>query len=200
MQAKKKPNANSLSDGFFEQLRSIPQGVGKSLSQEVMRGGAETAWDQFWGDADSEETDTSFEGAPRQETIENKEVDQQRSKSGLEVEKEYIIFSQRERQIAQEMEDLRQELEVLKVTVKEVDFEIEKAIIQIPAKPGVYHLRFLQRIKRILKLIGENLADSKSWLKLGNSKKKQKGYWAQYKKKGTSFGLNNERVVATQTG
>lgn len=198
MQTKKKTHINQTSDAFLEQFRSIPSETGKSISQDLLKGGAETAWDQFWGSADNEQGQEDLEFESRLEAIENKE--KQGKKSALEVEKEYTIFSFRERQVAREMEELRMELESLKNVVKEVDFQVEKAIIEIPAKPGVYHLRFLQRIKRILKLIGEQLADSRSWLTLSRTKKRQKGYWSMYKKKGTSFGLSGERVVSTQTG
>jgi hypothetical protein len=42
--------------------------------------------------------------------------------------------------------------------------------------------------------------DSGAWLSTMQGKKGKKNYWAMFKKHGTSFGMSNERQVATQTG
>jgi hypothetical protein len=42
--------------------------------------------------------------------------------------------------------------------------------------------------------------DSGAWLSAMSGKKGKKTYWSEFKKHGTSFGMSNERSVATQTG
>lgn len=193
MQQTKKKTSSPTSDSLFEQFRSIPSGTGKSLKNDLIKGGTRTAWSQFWG----VESSGSFEDIKQPERIERKEPIRRR---GYEIRQEIVLFSQQEQKTATEIEAIRRELEMIIKTIKEVDFEVQKAVMEIPVKPGVYHVRFLERIKQLLKLIREKLEDSRTWLKLSVSKKKQRGYWALYKKKGTSFGLSSERVVATQTG
>lgn len=193
MQQSKKKTSALTSDSLSEQLRSIPRATSKSLKNDLIKGGAKTAWKQFWG---VESTGSSEAIKPR-EKIERKEP---LRRAGYEIRQEIVLFSQREQEIANEIEAIRYELEVIIKTVSEVDFEVQKTVMDIPVKPGIYHVRFLERIKQLLKLIREKLEDSRTWLKLSVSKKRQRGYWALYKKKGTSFGLSGERVVATQTG
>lgn len=191
-QNKKKPSVYK-NDSFLEQLRSFSDGASNSLKNDVFKGGIKSAWNQFTGI----ESETSYETLTPAEKIEKKETLQ---KGSYETKQEFILFSARERQTAREVEAIRTELIALVKTVKEVDFEIQKAVREIPVKPGVYHVRFLERLKAFIKLIRERLEDSCAWLRLFMSKKKQKNYWCQYKKKGTSFGLSGERVVSTQTG
>ncbi len=195
MQQKKKQQLFT-DDSFLEQIRGLTSGTSKSLKQDLIKGGAKTALQQFWGTDRNPEMST-MEKMYEPEAIERKE----RPKRGAyEPTQEIILFSAHERKTMQEIDSIRGELVALIKVVKEVDFEVQKAVIEIPVKPGIYHVRFLEKIKQLLKIIREKLEDSKTWLKLATSKKKAKGYWGMYKKKGTSFGLSGERVVSTQTG
>lgn len=107
---------------------------------------------------------------------------------------------QQESQVAQKIEEIRIELKSLIATIKNVDLEISKTVGDQFIDPGVYHLNFLDRLKTILKLMRKNLSDSASWLSVMRSRKKERRYWSLYKKKGTEFGLNPDRVVSTQVG
>lgn len=184
---------SSVNNKFLEHLRSIPDGVNKSIKKNLVSSNARTAWNQFW----NAESSSGFENPSPPEKIERKEIQQ---KPAYEQTQEFVLFRRDDRETAQKIEEIRQELNLLVKTIKEVDFEVEKAVMQIPVNPGVYHVRFLERIKILLKMIREKLEDSRTWLKVSKSKKSQRRYWNMYKKRGTSFGLSNERVVSTQTG
>lgn len=193
MQPKKKQQSFT-NDSFLEQIRGLTTGTSKALKQDLLKGGAKTAWNQLRGGF---EMGPSFEQMTPPEAVERKEI---RKRAAYEPTNEIVLFSASERKTMQEIENIRIELMTLVKVVKEVDFEVQKAVIEIPVKPGVYHIRFLEKIKSLLKLIRQKLEDSRTWLKLATSKKKARGYWSMYKKKGTSFGLSGERVVSTQTG
>ena len=51
----------------------------------------------------------------------------------------------------------------------------EKAAEKMPTKPGVYHVTFFERLRQIIKFFRERIEESRTWLKLMSSKKKQKG-------------------------
>ncbi len=178
---------------FNEQVKTIGTGLKRSIKRDLITNSAKTAWNQFWGFHNNE----NFEHFPSLPKTERKEAQKQ---AAYETKREFIVFTAQERAVSQEIEAIRKELMAVIKAVKEVDFEIEKTVMAIPVKPGVYHVRFLERIKRILRLVREKLENSRTWLKLANTKRKQKHYWFLYKKKGTSFGLSNERTVATQIG
>ncbi len=172
------------SDLSYEKLRVSPANA------------VEQGLKQLWGEGPSSDA-SEFEKLMQPENIERKEIPRG---NASEINNELILFSADDREIAQEIQIIRVEIAKLVKTVKEVDFAIQKAVMDIPVNPGVYHLNFLERIKKLLKLVKQKLEDSKTWLKHNTSKKKQRGYWMQYKKKGTSFGLSSERNVATQSG
>ncbi|MBL7158936.1 hypothetical protein ISS85_00465, partial [Candidatus Microgenomates bacterium] len=121
----------------------------------------------------------------------------------FEVQKKESLLFVNEQEITHEVEAARIELkkaaQELRKLGKDVD-EIEKAVEKMPTKPGVYHITFFKRLRQIIKFFRERIEESRTWLKLMSSKKKQKGYWNRYKKQGTKFGLSSERAVATQAG
>lgn len=199
-QSTKKKLPQLTSDSLFEQLRSLSAGAKSSVKNDVVKGGAQAAWKQFWGaetDSYSSETGASFEKMTPPEEVERKGA---LKRGAYETRQEFTVFTMEQRQTMQEVQAIRAELLAIIKTMKDVDREVEKAIMEVPVKPGVYHVAYLERIRRVLKLIREKLEDSSLWLKMSNSKKKARGYWGMYKKKGTSFGLSGERTVATQTG
>jgi len=98
------------------------------------------------------------------------------------------------------LEEIRAELKHLIAEIKTVNQEIQQAVDGQLVDPDTYHLNYLDRIKIMLKNMLKQLGESRTWLTTQKSRKKQMGYWNQYKKKGTSFGLNHERTVATQVG
>ena len=78
--------------------------------------------------------------------------------------------------------------------------EIHKAVAEVPVDPGIYHVNFYEKLKAVLKTLREQIDDSRSWLTLHQSRKKKMGYWGMFKKHGTTFGLSNERSIATSAG
>lgn len=97
-------------------------------------------------------------------------------------------------EIIVELKRLASSSKVMQAEFKEV------AVDQRIVKPGKYHLSFFQWVLSVVRAARIRIEDSGSWLALFKSKKKDKQYWNMFKKHGTTFGLSNERVVATQTG
>jgi len=69
-----------------------------------------------------------------------------------------------------------------------------------PKEVGKYHVNFLEWMLFAIQTARQKVEDSGAWLSAMKSKKDKKGYWGMFKKHGTSFGMSNERQVATQTG
>ena len=93
--------------------------------------------------------------------------------------------------------------ELKKITAASAEIAIEFKEVTVEQRieqPGEYHVTFFQWMLSMVRAAREKIEDSGAWLSVMKSKKKQKGYWAMFKKQGTTFGLSNERVVATQTG
>ncbi len=77
----------------------------------------------------------------------------------------------------------------------------EVAVENKPVNPGRYHLTFFEWMLTVIRTARQKVEDSGAWLSTVKGKNSKKsGYWVMFKKHGTSFGLSNERSVATQTG
>jgi hypothetical protein len=105
-----------------------------------------------------------------------------------------------EQEVRQKIDNIRVELHALSQSVKSLRQEISKTIIEAPINPGVYHLNFLEHLQSYIKIMKQEIDDSRTWLMATSSRKAKKGYWGQYKKHGTTFGLSHERSVATSAG
>ena len=72
---------------------------------------------------------------------------------------------------------------------------------QLPAKTGIYYLRFLEWMIMLVRQLRQRVEDGRAWLSTFQKRQKKRlGYWKMYKKHGTTFGLSHERTLATQTG
>ncbi len=104
-------------------------------------------------------------------------------------------------EIKQRVEEIMVELKRLVTTSAVLEAEFKQITTdQVPVKAGKYHLNFFEWMLSVIRSAREKIEDSSSWLAALSSKKSKRQYWAMFKKHGTTFGLSNERVVATQTG
>jgi hypothetical protein len=112
---------------------------------------------------------------------------------------EKVIFHE-DPQIKQQLEAVRAELTALSKSIKMLTTDIQKAVSEVPVAPGVYHVTFYEQLRAVLQMLREQIDDSRSWLSMHQSRKKKMGYWGMFKKHGTTFGLSNERSLATSAG
>jgi len=110
--------------------------------------------------------------------------------------------TQRENQeIEVQLKEVMVEIKKLTDSSKELQVQFkEVAVGQHVANPGDYHKSFFSWLLSVVRAARMNIEDSGTWLNAINCKKKMKNYATMAKKHGTSFTLNNERTVATQTG
>ncbi|MFZ5845688.1 MAG: DUF5660 family protein [Patescibacteria group bacterium] len=184
------------SDSILEQLRDLSGGVGKSVTQDVVRKVASDALASLVGGSSRGELKPN-------ETVkldrETKEIPAAPPR-GVELQPRPVALASEEAKIKQQIEAVRAELKALATSLKSFHQEVEKAILEVPVEPGIYHLNFFERLKSILKVLRSQIEDSTTWLQLWTSRKKKVTYWGLYKKHGTKFGLSAERTLATQAG
>jgi len=114
---------------------------------------------------------------------------------------EQVVFNQKNQETQVQIKAIQEELKSLAGSMKNLDKEIDKAIDQIPVKPGVYHVNFLEKIKQAIILLKKRVEDASTWLEALNQKSaKRHAYWGQFKKSGTQFSQSSERYVATSVG
>lgn len=123
---------------------------------------------------------------------------------------ETLIFSSETRrqeiQLQQEtnaiLQQLKEQVKLLEKSEKSLTLEISKVTIeQSRTRKGIYFLRYLEWLLTEVRKLRIKVEEGRTWLaEFTQRKKKKLGYWQKFKKQGTTFGLSNERVVATQTG
>ncbi len=204
MDKKKKINKhNIVANNPIEAVGNLTQAVASSVageSQEIMKG----IWDQFLGTG---ETSQNREGG---ELTEGEELILSKKKEyidpGIDWRREIVNGS--ERAIRQENQTIQYQIEQIVMELKKIsetsqDLKIEFAKVTmetVPQNAGSYHLNFFEWMLSTLQAARQRVESSRNWLSVMTSKKGKQGYWNMFKKHGTTFGLSNERVVATQVG
>lgn len=188
-QQKKRPAYTN--DSILEALRELGSGVGKTVTKDVAAKVANDAFRSLFG-----ASPTSGELKQNEPLTIPKEQPRQyrpefRAQPAPPME---------ETMLKQQIEAVRMELKMLAATVKSYNREVEKAIEDVPSDAGIYHLNFLERLRSVLKILRQQIEDSRSWLALWSGRKQKKQFWGLYKKHGTRFGLSSERTASTQAG
>lgn len=154
-------------------------------------------FDQLLGRYNEENDDEKSKGLTSEQII--KEAKKQ-------LKKENRVFSYQEyyettlikREIAQLTEMIRKEIEAIKKSnaslLAEVK-DVEKlAINELPEKPGIYHVRFLEIVLSLLRTLRAKVGESHTWLQAFISRKKKRGslFAVRSKKQGTQYSLSQE--------
>lgn len=128
----------------------------------------------------------------------------------LRKHQETILFSYEqkkgERQLEQEtqmiLKTLQEQVVILEKAGKTLAKEVSKIKLEkAPKKTGIYYIIFLEWLLGIVKQLRLKVEEGQAWLNTFTQRKKKRlGYWGMYKKHGTTFGLSQERSLASQTG
>jgi len=192
----KKPQAKPANDSILESLRSLGSGVGRAVAKDVTGKIASDALSSLFG------TPAKQQGELRP----NASIDMRPERAPFpgfrrpEIRPRAPFVAPEEPHLKEQIEAIRNDLKALAASIKNLSSDIQRTVTEVPVDPGIYHKNFFERIRSILQLLREQVDDSRTWMSLYNGRKQKKGYWGMYKKHGTSFGLSNERTMATQAG
>ena len=120
-----------------------------------------------------------------------------------------VVFNYLERQeqsrlnqeLGQLMTEVKKEVELLKLQDKALINDLSKLTIgELPKNAGIYHLRFLEFIVKLLRSLRQKITEGRLWLQTTYDKKKQKKFWRMAKSKGTKFSMSKELTQANMPG
>lgn len=203
-----------INDNAVESFKGIGRAFVNSLGTDVGKGIASDTskqWEQFFGINKSgqrrhpEVSGDLIEGEELNLAQEEK-VAKLDIEPGINYKRELLhgyrkITQENTQEISKKIQEIIVELKRLTISSKELQIEFkEVAIEQRVINPGKYHTSFFEWVLSAIRLARMKVEDSGAWLSVSKSKKAKREYWAMFKKHGTTFGLSNERVVATQTG
>lgn len=101
-------------------------------------------------------------------------------------------------EIKELIQAIRQEVEAIKKADKALMSEvkdIEKLTIDtLPERPGIYHVRFLEIVLKVLQTLKLKISESGTWMDALKSKKAKRGsaFASNAKKKGTQYSMSQE--------
>lgn len=196
-QQPKKPQQTPKNDSILEALRGVGSGIGKTVAKDVTGKIASDALSSLFGAPIKQQGGEMRPNSPINMSRERMPFPGFRRP---ELQPRAPFVAPVEIHLKEQIESVRMELKALSESIKSLDTEVQKAISETPVMPGVYHKNFFERLRSVIKIMREQVEDSRTWLSLYTNRKKKKGYWGSYKKHGTSFGLSNERTLATQAG
>lgn len=205
-------NKQYVDQNPVEALRSIGAGIVGSFTKDVAQKGSSDFLKQLLDTERKQKSKKPLEG----DLVEGEEIDlSQVSRKetplpniepGIDygrgiVQGDKRIAHQDTRAIEIKIKEILIELKRISSSSKEIAIQFKEVVVeQRITNPGKYHESFFSWILTSIKSARARIEDAGAWLTMFKSKKAQKRYWNQFKKHGTSFGLSNERVVATQTG
>jgi len=212
-----KPKQNTQTpknDNMIEQFRGVGRNVGKSVVKDVAQGISRDALSSLFGSPNTARSGDMQAGKPislgKNPLSRGRFSPERFPRSPFKKEKKEWkpLVSQetmnrlraQENEVQKRIEEVRVEIKQLINELKGVDREIVRTVEQPFVNPGEYHISFLDRLKAVLNIMLKEMKDSRSWLAVMQSRKKQRTFWSLYKKKGTKFGLSSEHTVTRQVG
>ena len=209
MNTKTKKKHPSYSDkNPLEALKGVSSAVGDSFVNDLLKGGVTDTWESLLGvkREDGKHAGDLEEG----QEINLKKHDKNHSREHAApamnyhheiVETEKKASREVQGEIHSQIQEILVELKKISETSSEIAMEFKEITVEQRIEdPGEYHVNFFSWVLSLIRKARLRIDDSRAGLNMVQGKGKQKKYWGMFKKHGTTFGLSNERVVATQVG
>jgi len=196
MQNTKVKSQNDPGKNPLESLRDLGGSAAKNTADAFGKMGGGMLDQFFGGNNNSQEDDFGSEFNFNKKEASKAKVGKQEVK--IFNYQEYYETTLIKKQIQELTEAIRKEIEMIKKSdtslLNEIK-DVEKLTINdLPEKPGIYHIRFLELVLSILKTLRAKVGESKTWLQALMSKKKKRGsaFAARSKKQGTQYSMSQE--------
>lgn len=135
------------------------------------------------------------------ESVDGRKIQQLRNVQQQELEVFNLQKKTTQAEIKRVMEELSVEIKRLQSQTAQLTSEVKTMTVEsAPSRPGVYYTNFFEWVLMTLRDMRKKVNESRQWLSTWTTKKKQKGYWAMFKKHGTSFAMSDERAIASANG
>ena len=188
----KKSTSSHLVNNPLESLRELSSNMGKSTVDALQTMGSGMI-DQLLGV--SHETEKTEDRIQNTETTDKKKLQKEANLFNYTSHHENVIVRN---EIQQLLEQIKQEVKYIQkadaALMNDVR-DIEKFTMDtLSEKPGVYHVKFLEIVLRILQSVRMKIGESKTWMQALMSKKAKRGsaFAARSKKQGTSYSMSQE--------
>lgn len=194
------PRAQKSHANFIEALKSIGGQTVNTITRDVVGGVGRDFVQSLTGASNPksseinqmEESEKSPEERIREEVL---RLERHREITSTK------LFDRKEEEAKAKIEVIQEELKMLAAELLGMDKQLEKAIKEEVANPGVYHVTFFEKLRRLIINLRKQVVESSAWLDTSNQRKAAKGgYWSNVSKSGSKYLMSQERTMATQAG
>lgn len=187
-------NLNDPAKNPLESLRDLGTSTAKNTADAFGKIGGGML-DQLFGGSSHEDDDFGSEFNSIKETSKS-----QSKKQEVKIfhYQEYYETTLIKKQMQELTDAIKREIEMIKradASLLNEIRDVEKLTVNdLPEKPGVYHIRFLELVLNILRTLRAKVGESKTWLQALMSKKKKRGslFAVRSKKQGTQYSMSQE--------
>lgn len=208
--AAKSAQKATVNNSFAESMRDMGGSVMKSLKNDVVKGTAQSIFDQLLGSAKTGHVPTTPDQAinpdlekyiaEREEAAKAEGIAETKAfKNPLHKESQ-VLFSHADEQLRKEIDGVRQELQMLVASMGKVEEQIEQAMMDNIVDGGVYHLNYFQKLKTWIRFMRKSMEDASAWLQLSSGRKSKGYFWTQEAKSGSKYSMSQERNVQMGAG
>jgi hypothetical protein len=205
-QVQKVNQANTL-----ETLKDLGSGVTKSVKEDLLAPMSKDFFNQLFKSRMSQK---SYNGEirPGEEVKMNSVLSGQREKEeklraqvSMERrlrEEDQAVFMQKSQELKVQLQAIMQEVQAIAQATPKLAQELQIAAMQAPVNPGVYHVRFFEKMLDFMKAFRKNANEASAWLHAVNSRGKKGGnVWGNNYKKGKgSYLLSAEHYLQRSAG
>lgn len=205
-----KPAANStVNTSFVESMRDMGGSVMKSIKNDVVKGTAQSIFDQILGSAktgtapdmgQANTPDLEAYIAERERSAAEQARGQERAFHVHKAQETKVLFSHADESVRKEIQGVRQELQMLVASMGQIEQQIEQAMMDNIVDGGLYHLNYFQKLKTWIKFMRKSLQDGSAWLQMSSNRKSKGYFWTQTAKSGNSYSQSSERNVQMGAG
>ncbi len=207
--ATKATSKSSVNNSFVESMRDMGGSVMKSLKNDVVKGTAQSIFDQLLGSTNSGKApDLKKDNTPdleayiaeREAQAAEEAKSHERAFHVHKAQESKVLFSYADESLRKEIEGVRQELQMLVATMGQVEQQVEQAMMDNIVDGGVYHLNYFHKLKEWIKFMRKSLEDSSAWLQMAGGRKSKGYFWTQTAKSGNMYSQSSERNVQMGAG
>lgn len=208
--ASKAPAKSTTNNSFVESMRDMGNGVVKSLTNDVVKGTAQSIFDQLLGSAKTGRMPTTPDQAinpdlekyiaEREAQAAEEAKSHERAFHVQKSNENKVLFSYADESLKKEINGVRQELQMLVATMGQVEKQVEQAMMDNIVDGGIYHLNYFHKLKEWIKFMRKSLEDSSAWLQMAGGRKSKGYFWTQTAKSGNQYSQSSERNVQMGAG
>ncbi len=115
-------------------------------------------------------------------------------------EEEKTLLEKKSNELRLQLHAITTEIAKIAHSTPQLAKEVDVAIVQAPANPGIYHVVFFEKMLAFIQSFRKNIESASVWLGAANKRAQKKSFWGMYKKHGGKRLLSSEDYLQRSAG